>query len=131
MGLGLDMPSRRPRGGLRTGETSAHLAEVYGASVSKDTVSDVRIAVRDGLEGPPDAITTVRELKPMHTAVDTEQAQGARSCRSWTTTSRSVGSSAPTAFVVTFEGRISPRAAEERRDPSVGQTRSRLVDQDR
>ena len=35
--------------GLTTGEISAHLAEVYGASVSKDTISAITDRVLDGL----------------------------------------------------------------------------------
>jgi putative transposase len=35
--------------GLTTGEVSAHLAEVYGASVSKDTISTITDRVLDGM----------------------------------------------------------------------------------
>ena len=35
--------------GLTTREVSAHLAEVYGASVSKDTISTITDRVLDGM----------------------------------------------------------------------------------
>jgi putative transposase len=35
--------------GLTTGEVSAHLAEVYGASVSKDTISTITDRVLEGM----------------------------------------------------------------------------------
>jgi putative transposase len=38
-----------PAKGLTTGEVSAHLAEVYGASVSKDTISTITDRVLDGM----------------------------------------------------------------------------------
>jgi putative transposase len=35
--------------GLTTGEISAHLAEIYGASVSKDTISAITDRVLEGM----------------------------------------------------------------------------------
>ena len=37
--------------GLGIGEISAHFAEIYGASVSKDTISRITDRVLDELEG--------------------------------------------------------------------------------
>ena len=51
--------------GLTTGEISAHLAEVYGASVSKETISKITDAVLEEMAGwlvrPLDAVYPVIE----------------------------------------------------------------------
>lgn len=50
--------------GLTTGEISAHLAEVYGASVSKDTISTGLCAGAHGDgEGPKDWLRILAEIK--------------------------------------------------------------------
>jgi putative transposase len=50
--------------GLTTGEISAHFAEVYGASVSKDTVSRITDKVLEDM-----AVWTSRPLQPVYAAV--------------------------------------------------------------
>src|SRR3954465_10424438 len=50
--------------GLTTGEISAHFAEVYGASVSKDTVSRITDAVLEDMQA-----WTSRPLQPLYAAV--------------------------------------------------------------
>jgi transposase-like protein len=50
--------------GLTTGEISAHFAEVYGASVSKDTVSRITDAVLEDMQA-----WSVRPLLPIYAAV--------------------------------------------------------------
>jgi putative transposase len=50
--------------GLTTGEISAHFAEVYGASVSKDTVSRITDAVLQDMQA-----WTSRPLQPVYAAV--------------------------------------------------------------
>jgi putative transposase len=50
--------------GLTTGEISAHFAEVYGASVSKDTVSRITDRVLEEMQG-----WTSRPLLPVYAAV--------------------------------------------------------------
>src|SRR4051812_24298387 len=50
--------------GLTTGEISAHFAEVYGASVSKDTVSPITDAVLEDMQA-----WTSRPLLPVYAAV--------------------------------------------------------------
>jgi putative transposase len=50
--------------GLTTGEISAHFAEVYDASVSKDTVSRITDAVIEEMQA-----WTTRPLLPIYAAV--------------------------------------------------------------
>ena len=50
--------------GLATGEISAHFAEVYGASVSKDTVSRITDAVVEDVQA-----WSARPLLPIYAAV--------------------------------------------------------------
>src|SRR5512132_4615197 len=50
--------------GLTTGEISAHFAEVYGASVSKDTVSRITDKVLEDM-----SVWTSRPLQPVYAAV--------------------------------------------------------------
>jgi putative transposase len=50
--------------GLTTGEISAHFAEVYGASVSKDTVSRITDAVVEDMQA-----WTSRPLLPTYAAI--------------------------------------------------------------
>jgi putative transposase len=50
--------------GLTTGEISAHFAEVYGASVCKDTVSRISDAVLEDMQ-----VWTSRPLQPIYVAV--------------------------------------------------------------
>ncbi len=50
--------------GLTTGEISAHFAEVYGASVSKDTVSRITDRVLEDMQA-----WATRPLQPVYAAV--------------------------------------------------------------
>ena len=56
--------SRCTRKGLTTGEISAHFAEVYGASVSKDTVSRITDRVVEDMQA-----WSARPLQPVYAAV--------------------------------------------------------------
>ena len=59
--------------GLTTGEVSAHLAEVYGASVSKDTISKITDAVLEEMAGwlirPLDRVYPVLFIDAIHVKV--------------------------------------------------------------
>lgn len=59
--------------GLTTGEVSAHLAEVYGASVSKDTISKITDAVLEEMAGwlirPLDGVYPVLFIDAIHVKV--------------------------------------------------------------
>ena len=50
--------------GLTTGDISAHFAEVYGASISKDTISRITDRVVEEMQS-----WTSRPLVPVHAAV--------------------------------------------------------------
>lgn len=59
--------------GLTTGEVSAHLAEVYGASVSKDTISTITDRVLEGMaewqSRPLDAVYPVIFIDCLHVKI--------------------------------------------------------------
>src|SRR5688572_29383788 len=66
--------------GLTTGEISAHLAEVYGAEVSKQTISTITDKVLDGMaewqNRPLDLVYPVIFIDAIH--VKLRQSQAAR-----------------------------------------------------
>src|SRR3954451_3699920 len=65
--------------GLTTGEISAHFAEVYGASVSKDTVSRITDAVLEDMQA-----WSTRPLLPLYAAVFIDAIRSSATSRSVT-----------------------------------------------
>src|SRR3954451_5772841 len=65
--------------GLTTGEISAHFAEVYGASVSKDTVSRITDAVLEDMQA-----WSTRPLLPIYAAVFIDAIRSSATSRSGT-----------------------------------------------
>src|SRR3954452_12397302 len=72
--------------GLTTGEISAHFAEVYGASVSKDTVSRITDAVLEDMQA-----WSTRPLLPIYAAVFIDAIRSSATSRSGTGLIRQVG----------------------------------------
>src|SRR3954465_12730782 len=72
--------------GLTTGEISAHFAEVYGASVSKDTVSRITDAVLEDMQA-----WSARPLLPIYAAVFIDAIRSSATSRSGTGLIRQVG----------------------------------------
>src|SRR3954465_12062249 len=72
--------------GLTTGEISAHFAEVYGASISKDTVSRITDAVLEDMQA-----WSARPLLPIYAAVFIDAIRSSATSRSGTGLIRQVG----------------------------------------